>query len=105
MSSPIEKKREVYDKFGSYSESIRDAADIRVVVRSRFRLGHSSRERLDPERVRGVELRVRAARASRDIFGDLFGGASDCYQANPRTQRGPILKSRCRSLSRKRSTV
>lgn len=87
LSDP--KKREVYDKFGSYSESMRDAA-------GRGQAGGGVD--FDWSNIfTGGGAAAGGAGASgggsfRDIFGDLFGGARAGTQTRPQAQRGADIE-------------
>jgi len=93
LSDP--KKREVYDKFGSYSESMRDAAH--TAGRGGFDFGG-----FDWGAFTGGAGATAGAGGGggagaggtsfRDIFGDLFGGARATTEARPSAQRGADLE-------------
>ena len=81
------KKRDVYDKFGSYSESMRDAAahqsrgpGVDFDWSNIFSGGGSWRSRQPAPGAAGA-----GSSSFRDIFGDLFGGA----RTGARESRGP----------------
>lgn len=90
LSDP--KKREVYDKFGSYSENLRDAAARGAGAgpggfdfdwSSVFTGGGTAA---------GAEQQPGGGQSFRDIFSDLFGGGATRTQARPQPQRGQDIE-------------
>ncbi|MGE0883720.1 MAG: molecular chaperone DnaJ [Blastocatellales bacterium] len=86
------KKREVYDKFGSYSENLRDAAARGAGAgpggfdfdwSSVFTGGGAGA---------GAEQATGGGPSFRDIFSDLFGGGTARTQPRPQPQRGPDIE-------------
>ncbi|MBK9313769.1 MAG: molecular chaperone DnaJ [Acidobacteria bacterium] len=83
------KKREIYDKYGSYSESIKDAAakgagapggfDFDWTVFSRQQGGPGG-----PEPAGGPSIR--------DIFGDLFSSSRGPSYSRPQSQKGADIE-------------
>ncbi|MEP7273424.1 MAG: molecular chaperone DnaJ [Acidobacteriota bacterium] len=87
LSDP--KKREVYDKFGSYSESMKDAAqgagpggfDFGGFDWGAFSGGAG-----------GAGANAGSGGGFRDIFGDLFGGGRSAAQGRATAQRGADIE-------------
>ncbi|HKX27375.1 MAG TPA: molecular chaperone DnaJ [Blastocatellia bacterium] len=85
------KKREVYDKFGTYSETIRDAGRAAPNASgfdfdwSVFTSGNAANPgNASPGGTGGPSFR--------DLFSDLFGGARTATQARPQAQRGADIE-------------
>ncbi|MEP7339894.1 MAG: molecular chaperone DnaJ [Acidobacteriota bacterium] len=86
LSDP--KKREVYDKFGSYSENLRDAA-----ARGAGAGAGGGGVDFDWSGVftgggAGAEPNAAGGSSFRDIFSDLFSGSGRAAQSRPQAQRG-----------------
>ncbi|HMV51430.1 MAG TPA: molecular chaperone DnaJ [Blastocatellia bacterium] len=88
LSDP--KKREVYDKFGSYSDNLRDAAargagagpgGVDFDWSSVFTGGGA-----------GAGANAGGSSSFRDIFGDLFGGGASRTSTRPQPQRGADIE-------------
>lgn len=83
------KKREVYDKFGTYSDNIRDA--------TRTAPGAGGFDFDWSAFTGGANAGTAGPGAGgsgsfRDIFSDLFGGARTGTQSRPQAQRGPDIE-------------
>ena len=90
LSDP--KKRELYDKFGSYSENLRDAAargagagtgGVDFDWSSVFSGGGGAA---------GAGQSAGGNSSFRDIFSDLFGGGAARANARPQAQRGADIE-------------
>ncbi|MDQ3013055.1 MAG: DnaJ domain-containing protein, partial [Acidobacteriota bacterium] len=86
LSDP--KKREVYDKFGSYSENLRDAS-----ARGAGAGAAGGGVDFDWSGVftgggAGAESQAAGGGSFRDIFSDLFSGSGRAAQSRPQAQRG-----------------
>ena len=91
-----QKKRDVYDRFGSYSETMREAAqgagggrgyDFGGFDWSVFTGGAAAGEAANT-----------GGSSFRDLFGDLFSGGRSTSQSQPTPQRGGDIERGSRSL-------
>jgi len=90
LSDP--KKREVYDKFGSYSENLRDAA-ARGAGAGAGTAGGVDFDWSNVFTGGGAGAESNAGGGSfRDIFSDLFSGAGRTAQSRPQAQRGADIE-------------
>ncbi len=87
LSDP--KKREVYDKFGSYSESMKDAA-TQGTAGGGFDFGGFDWGAYSGGGATGAG--ANAGGSFRDMFGDLFGGGRATTQGRPTAQRGADIE-------------
>lgn len=84
------KKREVYDKFGSYSETMRDAA-AQGAGRGGFDFGGFDWGVFTGGAGAG-QGSATSGGSFRDIFSDLFGGGRSSAQAQPQAMRGADIE-------------
>lgn len=90
LSDP--KKREVYDKFGSYSETMRDAAE-QGAGRGGFDFGGFDWSVFTGGAGGATGAGQQSGGGSfRDIFSDLFSGARTSAQGSARAQRGADIE-------------
>lgn len=92
LSDP--KKREVYDKFGNYSETLRDAAERGAGAGPGgfdFDWGSVFTGGAAAGGARSSQ-QTESGQSFKDIFGDLFGGATSRGQSRQQQKRGPDIE-------------